>query len=162
MWCSEARPPDRRPVEVQSTHGFTLLELMVVMVLLGLLAGLTLPALNRWYASLQSRSEAMTVMETLRAQSFRAGALRRDLRLTERSFDPRAQAAKEPDLALVPLPEGWELRRVVNMTFRGSGLCGDGLVALKSASGSDLLIVIQGPACQFSWQADVGAKGGTS
>ncbi len=131
------------------------------MVLLGLLAGLTLPALNRWYAALQGRSEASTVMETLRAQSFRAGALRRDLKLTERSFDPKAQDAKDPDLALVPLPDGWVLRRLVGTTFRASGLCGDGLVALKSASGSDLLISIQGPACQFDWQVDTAAKGGT-
>lgn len=158
MWCSEAGCRKHALAANRYVRGFTLLELMIVMVLLGLLAGLTLPALNRWYAALQGRSEASLVMEALRAQSFRAGALRRDLRLTERSFAPQAEGDKDIALARVPLPEGWKLRRLVGATFRANGLCDDGLVALTSSSGSALLILIQGPSCQFSWQADPGAK----
>lgn len=135
-------------------EGFTLLEMMVVMVLLGLLAGMTLPRLGRWYAGLQARSEAALVLEALRAQAFRAGALRRDLRLTEQSFDA---SAKEADLAHLVLPEGWTLRRMVGTVFRADGLCGDGLLALSSPSDQALMIVIQGPSCEFSWQIDPSA-----
>ncbi len=121
------------------------------MVLLGLLAGLTLPSLNRWYASLQARSEASLVLEALRAQAFRAGALRRDLLLDERSFGP---AGTEPGLARIELPAGWSLGRVHATVFRANGLCDEGLVALRSATDTALLVRIHGPSCDFSWQPD--------
>lgn len=138
----------------QRQPGFTLLELMVVMVLLGLVASMTLPRLSRWYAGVQARAEAGLVLEGLRAQAFRAGALRRDLRLTARSVE---LGGEEAGLAHLSLPPGWALRRVVETVFRADGLCGNGLLALSSPSDQALMIVIKGPSCEFSWQPDPSA-----
>ncbi|MBB5204486.1 prepilin-type N-terminal cleavage/methylation domain-containing protein [Inhella inkyongensis] len=136
-------------------EGFTLLEMMVVMVLLGLLGSLTLPSLQRWQTALTGRAEAGLVIEALRSQAFQAGARRMDLLLNEASFSSKSGIK---GLASVQLPPGWSVRRVRPARFLSNGLCDPGVVAFSSASGLPLLIHIKGPICQFEWQTDPAAS----
>lgn len=74
--------------------GFTLIEMMVVMVLLGLLTTLALPAMQRWHDGVRARTQIMGVVEALRAASFAAGVNRRQLLVDKESFS----------VALKPVP----------------------------------------------------------
>lgn len=69
-----------------SSRGFTLLEMMVVMVLLGLLTTMVLPSMQRWHDSVQTRSRVAAVVEALQAAAFSAPAGRKRLVMDQDSF----------------------------------------------------------------------------
>ena len=149
-------------------RGFTLLELMVVMVILGLVTSMTLPAMQRWHDGLLARAEASTVVEALQAAAFEAAVQRRDLRLDAQSFVPdlgasqlsgrQDDAASTMARAKLTLPPGWQVGRSVAAVFGANGLCRPGLVALRSAQGTPLIFTVKGPICGFDWTRDLSAE----
>lgn len=74
-----------------SARGFTLLEMLVVMVLLGLVTSLALPAMQRWHDAVQLRARVAVVVDAMRAAAFAAGASRVELVMDASSFAPLAQ-----------------------------------------------------------------------
>ena len=84
MWCS-------RTARLASA-GFTLIEMLVVMVLLGLIATVALPSMQRWHDAVQSRAKAAGLVESVRAAAFAAGAQRRVLRVDKQSFERQTGA----------------------------------------------------------------------
>jgi len=150
--------------------GFTLLELVVVMVLLGLVSSMTLPAMQRWHAGLVARSEASAIVESLQAAAFEAGVQRRSLLMDDASFTP--QTAADPAAASsavaqtarvqIQLPTGWQVVRTVPAIFGGDGLCKPGLAALQSASGTAMLFLVHGPLCRVDWVLDHSTGGRTN
>lgn len=69
-------------------RGFTLLEMLVVMVLLGLVTSLALPAMQRWHDAVQLRARLAVVVDAMRAAAFAAGATRMELVMDDTSFAP--------------------------------------------------------------------------
>ena len=152
-------------------RGFTLLEMLVVMVLMGLVTTLALPAMQRWHDAIQAKAQAAVVVDALRTAAFAAGASRRTLAMEGASFRTPAEAAQEAArpkaedqaaLALKPaeastsaeapalrvdLPAGWRVERVEPAQFLANGLCAPGLVALKTSSGESVTIEVRGPVC---------------
>lgn len=152
--------------------GFTLVEMMVVMVLLGLLTTLALPAMQRWHDGVQARAETMGVVEALRAAAFAAGA-NRSLRVidagsfvsaraaaaasAEASAPPTAPTPSEtvddapPGPAAtptgIPIPSGWQVARADSAAFLANGLCRPGRIEFRTAAGARVAIDIGGPTC---------------
>lgn len=133
--------------------GFTMIEMMVVMVLLGLLTTLALPAMQRWHDAVQARAQSMGVVESLRAAAFAAGANRHQLLVDATSFQPAVTPASPTasdatrDHAQVTLPKGWQVDRIEPAAFLANGLCRPGELAFKTESGAQVTIAIQGPQC---------------
>lgn len=67
-------------------RGFTLLEMLVVMILLGFVTTLALPAMQRWHDAVQHKAQAAEIIDALRAAGFKAGANRRDIMVDVKSF----------------------------------------------------------------------------
>lgn len=153
--------------------GFTLVEMMVVMVLLGLLTTLALPAMQRWHDGVQARAQTMGVVEALRAAAFAAGA-NRSLRIVDAaSFVPARQAtvpaapaasavADAPAASMpagddprplantaiqVPIPAGWQVERADPAAFLANGLCRPGRIEFRTAAGARVAVDIGGPTC---------------
>lgn len=74
-------------------RGFTLLEMLVVMVLLGLVTTLALPAMQRWHDAVQHKAQAAEIVDALRAAGFNAGANRRDIVVDGSSFQAAVAAS---------------------------------------------------------------------
>ncbi|OQW93345.1 MAG: hypothetical protein BWK79_11630 [Beggiatoa sp. IS2] len=113
-----------RIVKSRPTAGFTLLELLVVLVLISLLTGLALPRLASWYSSLEmayTRDDALARLGSLGYQAFQQG---RDFTLTHY---PLVEGA--PPIPL-ELPAGWQLYTDAPIHYYGNGLCGGGTVHL--------------------------------
>ncbi|WP_418316449.1 pilus assembly FimT family protein [Piscinibacter sakaiensis] len=157
--------------------GFTLIEMIVVMVLLGLVTTLALPSMQRWYDAVQAKTQTMEIVEALRGAIFAAGVNRREIVMDERSFasrqelppaaaDPASAAGASPAAARrgdlpasapprppsdkfvrVALPAGWQLERVEPAAFLPSGLCRAGSADLKTGGGAVVVIEVQGPLC---------------
>ncbi len=138
--------------------GFTLLEMLVVMVLLGFVTSLALPAMQRWHDATQLRSRTAVIVDTLRVAALKAAASRRTLVMDERSFKPArgaseaaspAQATGAPtgDHLEVALPPGWTATRVLEARFLGNGLCQPGSALLTTERGEQVEVSVQGPLC---------------
>jgi prepilin-type N-terminal cleavage/methylation domain-containing protein len=157
MWCC-------RTVRIASA-GFTLIEMLVVMVLLGMIAGLALPAMQRWHDAVQSKAKAASLVDSVRAASFAAGAQRRVLRLSGESFDRTEASAGEPrlrvdgDLLRLHLPAGWTLRRSGDIAFLASGLCQAGEAVFDTDRGIALVLRIGGPVCTIALDVYGGTDG---
>lgn len=165
----------RRPAaRGRRAAGFTLLEMIVVMTLLGLLTTLVLPSMQRWHDAVQTRSRVAAVVEALQAAAFAAPASRKRLVMQGESFTApvaaaTASAASAADAASAPLddraagvasaeagntsllrielPSGWRAERVRDAEFLPNGLCRPGFAALRTERGSPVVVVVDGPVC---------------
>jgi prepilin-type N-terminal cleavage/methylation domain-containing protein len=110
-----------------SCRGFTLLELLVTLLLLGLLAGLVLPPAAREVERASRRAVArqvVTAIEGLPARAFRQGQ------------PIEIDAAGLMRLLPEKLPPGNELRLEQPLRYGADGVASGGAVELKGADGS--------------------------
>ena len=115
--CRPAAGPDAGNVSPGPSRGFTLLELLVVLSLLGLLAGLVVPNLVRTYKSVRyshEKSEVLREISTLGYKAYREG---RDIR-----FEGYPLEGEGYDV-LLSLPPGWIVRADRPILYRSNGVC---------------------------------------
>ena len=127
--------------------GFTLLELIVVLALVGLVAALALPNLQRLYEAFSRETERARVIDQIAGLGHRALAAGRAYAILG------ADAADAPDYAdyepfAIDLPPGWELRVATPVLVRANGVCLGGEVALAGASGEPIELALEPPFCR--------------
>lgn len=100
--------------------GFTLLELLVVLALVGLLAGVAAPRAMNWVEGARSRSQAAEVAAALEALPARA------------FFDGQATviAADTKSAELLRVPPGWRLDLTAPLRYEANGMTAGGRVRL--------------------------------
>jgi len=97
--------------------GFTLLELLVVMALVGMLTGIIAPRLWQWIEGTQQRTrlDALRgVLQHLPEQAF---------------FDAKARRPQHADL---PIPEGWRVELPKALVYEPNGMTNGGHVRVWS------------------------------
>lgn len=123
--------------------GFTLLEMIVVLALMGLATAMVAPGGYRMVASWREAADVDAAMKSLAALPLVARDQGRELRLLPdpdgsgvRIFSPGApkEDAPQSDAHLVELPEGWTLEFDQPLVVRANGACSGGsgtLVTLR-------------------------------
>ena len=130
-----------------SPCGFTLLELLVVLALVGLVAAIAFPNLERLYAAVTRETERDHILDQFAGLGLRAMRQGRSFVVfdavgprdlsppdsTESGAAPEAAGSAVPDhgstalAGLTPyaidLPEGWEIRLDPPLVVRASGVC---------------------------------------
>lgn len=101
-------------------RGFTLLELLVVLALVALLAGVTVPRAMNWVEAARSRGQAAQVaaaLESLPARAF---------------FEGKALVLEaNPVISPLPaLPPGWRLETSAPLRYEANGMTSGGRVRL--------------------------------
>ena len=135
-------------------RGFTLIEMLVVMVLLGLMGGLALPAMQRWFDAVQAKAYAAALVDAMRGAAFAAGATRRTIVVDAGSFGAAADSAvaaatpADPERLTMAMPPGWKLLRAEPAFFLASGLCRPGRLLMEPEPGRSLALVVHGPVCK--------------
>jgi general secretion pathway protein H len=108
-------------------RGYTLLELLVVMALVGLLTGLAWPAVGQWVAAARERgtaSDARAALAALPVRTFIAG---------------RAQIYDADQLAkALALPQDVHARAAAPLTYSALGVASGGEVVLVFPGGREL------------------------
>lgn len=107
---TSATPLRRKP----GNSGFTLLELVVVLALLGLATALVAPAGFRMIASWRRATDVDAVLGTLVALGSRARQEGRAIQLPAGEVDPKRMGA---------LPDGWTLTLDTPLTVQANGAC---------------------------------------
>lgn len=116
--------------------GFTLIEILVVLILLGLTSALVLPKFPAIYERFKSRAEQDNFFQGLGALNLKAYTQQKTIILNETS-------ARE----LLEIPDGWELNIEIPIVYKPNGLCLGGKLSY-TAKGITTPIKLVPPYCE--------------
>ncbi len=127
--------------------GFTLLELTIVLALVGLVAAVALPNLQRLYDAFVRETERARIIDQFAALGQRALAAGRAYAVLDAdAADAQAYADYEP--YSIDLPPGWALRVKRPVLVRANGFCLGGEVALAHTGGEAIELALAPPYCR--------------
>ena len=141
MRTSASCPRDHR----RHASGFTLLELLVVMAVVGLLAGMIAPNLERLVGSIDRATRRDGLIADIAGLSFRAYALGQGFELKD---DGLARLLRDGDPVLA-VPNGWRVSVQPAIQFGFNGICSGGQVTLISPDGVREALQLRAPDCQI-------------
>lgn len=139
-------PTSRNKQSRSRQHGFTLLELLIVLALMGLLGSLAVPALGRLIDSLRYRSERSSVIAQINTLSYRNFLLAQDYTLRTENI---SNTLKDDQPAL-DLPAGWAVRVPTPVHYQFNGYCSGGVVILIAPDHVPESLRLQAPGCGVS------------
>ena len=124
----------------RAQSGFTLLEMIVVMAIIGLAAATVVPALGRVVATVRYNGEVQDIANQLGRLAFRAYSSGKPMTLSE-------DVQKSPKTAIVEMPSGWSLTIVQPIHFNAMGLCDGGSVSIIAPDGDVKSVRLAAPDC---------------
>ena len=157
-------------------RGFTLLELVVVLLLMALVTALAMPNLERLYAGLTRTTERDYILDQFVGLGRQAmlqgrpyvvlgteGAPQADPPGSEREtteIEPRGSPARPAGPAggpppagrqryVIDLPEGWEIRLDEPLVVRANGVCLGGELTLYHRGAVDVRLGLEPPYCRI-------------
>ena len=140
-------PAPKRP----TAAGFSLLELLIVLALMALLATLTLPNLQRIYASAQRTTELDLILKQLGSLPSIALLRQRDyvvLGTDAPTKPPNGEAPIHAEPYPLQVPEGWHVVFDRPLVVRASGVClGAELILSHAADAATLRVPLLPPYC---------------
>lgn len=130
---------------VQGARGFTLIEMMAVLVIFGLLTAVALPNFERWYSSTQERVGAGEVAVRLQKLFARAALLGQNFELDAKS----ASTLLGDGQPALDLPKGWVVAPNQHISVPASGYCTPASIEVVSSAQRVVLDVASGQ-CEIS------------
>ena len=128
-------------------RGFTLIEMVVVMTLIGLMASLTVPAMQRWFDSISTRAQLSEVSIQFQRLAARAALLSQTVVLNKDSWRDKMSDGE----AALALPDGWSIASTLPITFFHSGICDGGTVDLLGPQQLKVQLQIARASCDVSF-----------
>ncbi len=119
------------------SRGFTLLEMLVVLALIAVMAGLALPNFSRFFDSFSIKNQWSGVEREIADIPYQVFISGTPFQLDNASARQR----------LSSLPPEWRTEIPAPITYRFSGWCEGGKIAVVSASGERRDYVLSAPAC---------------
>ena len=128
----------RRGRRVVTSGGFTLLEMVVVLVILGLATAIAAPSVLHSIGTWQRRGEVESLLDQIRGLPARARAQGRDVLISSAALTAANPPLRADAGSTVTSEKPWRVRH--------NGVCDGGIVALESA-GRSTRIAVAAPFC---------------
>lgn len=129
----------RRTREIARSAGFSLLEMLVVLALMGLLVALVAPAGFRTVATWRRATQAEDILGQLAALPD----------VARKGAKPLTLSANDQDPSILALPEGWRLELARPLELSANGACSGAEGVLIDEGGVPLAFVLQAPYCRI-------------
>jgi prepilin-type N-terminal cleavage/methylation domain-containing protein len=130
----------------QKKSGFTLIEMVAVMALVSLMAGIAIPAMQRWFDSISNRAQLSEVSIQFQRLASRAALLSQTVVLNKDSWRAKLSDGE----VMLALPEGWSVISTAPVTFFYSGVCTGGYVDLLGPQQRKVQLQIAPVSCDVS------------
>jgi len=140
--CRRADPYRRRIYVPHLEGGFTLIEMLVVIALVSLLAGMVAPRFATALKRAEYASQRASVLGQIDNLGYRAYLLG-----TEIVLDSAAKTAPDGQ-HLLALPEGWSVKAARPIVYDAWGACSGGRIELRAADGHAESFDLNPPACR--------------
>ena len=126
--------------------GFTLLEMLVVLAIAGMLAGVTLPNLSKMAERARISTQRQSILSGIENLGYWSYSNGKSYTLT--ALDP---ATETPPFVI---PEGWRLKAERPITFAVNGVCSGGVIALSGPDQASEQLLLKAPLCRIELLAD--------
>ncbi len=126
--------------------GFTLIEMIAVLTLTAIMAGVALPAMQRWFDSISQRAQLAEVSIQFQRLASRAALLSQTVIIDKNSWQMKLS---DGDIALA-LPDGWSVVSDKPIVFFHSGVCSGGQVDMAAPQKRKISLQIAPVSCQVS------------
>ena len=123
-------------------RGFTLVEILVVLVVIGLIAGVAMPNMHRMIQSAERAGQRDSLLSEIAGLGYQAYLTGRPFTL---SGDPVAEGR---DPLPLQVPPGWRLELPRPITYNFNGLCSGGEVILISPDDRRESLQLEAPICR--------------
>lgn len=111
------------PARLHGAHGYTLLELVVVLAIMGLVTAMVVPSTIRGIDSWRRQAVVDAVMDQVRGLPMRARSSGRPIEISNQALKDA-----EPPLAI---NEGWTLTTPASWTVQANGVCQGGVLEIR-------------------------------
>jgi general secretion pathway protein G len=134
----------KRVAHLPLAGGFTLVEILVVLVVVGLISGLALPRLIDLPQRIEANNQRKDLLGQIQNLGYRAYT-------TGASYTLQGQmvrAAVGDSQAILDIPEGWKVSVEQPLRYAFNGTCGGGEIAILSPQGIEERYRLMPPACK--------------
>jgi len=128
-------------------EGFTLLEMLVVMTLVGLLAATVVPSLFKTVERRQVAAERQLLIASIERLGYRSYLDGQERKLLSSSHDNVVDYPFE-------VPAGWQLAVDQPINYSANGICGGGRLRLIEPDGSSQRYLLKSPTCKLTITED--------
>jgi len=122
---------------MKKEKGYTLLEILMVLALLGLLSGIAMPKLTAVYSGVQWANERDDVLRQIAGLGF--SAFRQG-----QEFELKHYPEAGSEILPLKLPSGWELEAIPPIRYKSNGICLGGRLRMICGERS-LMLQIRAP-----------------
>lgn len=128
-------------------RGFTLLEILVVLAIAGLLAGVVLPQLQKMAASVETSNQRADIRAAIEGLGYRAYVSGKAIQLA--SVESSGGDGSNDSKMAIRVPAGWRVHALQPVDYAENGVCSGGRIVITNPARVREAFALKPPRCRL-------------